>query len=45
MAIKKSVALSEAELLRFRTFLGEPPVLSSEDRAHFEELFRLMAAA
>jgi hypothetical protein len=45
MAMKKSVALSEAELLRFRTLMGEPPVLSSEDRAHFEELFRVTAAA
>jgi hypothetical protein len=45
MGMKKSISLSEAELLRFRTLLGEPPVLSSEDRAHFEELFRLTAAA
>jgi hypothetical protein len=45
MAMKKSVTLGEAELLRYRALMGEPPVLSSEDRAHFEELFRLTAAA
>ena len=45
MASKSVKPLSEAELLRFRTLLGEPPVLSSEDGGHFEELFRLTAAA
>jgi hypothetical protein len=45
MAMKKSVTLGEAEVLRYRALLGEPPVLGSEDRAHFEELFRLTAAA
>jgi hypothetical protein len=45
MAMKTSVTLSEAELLRFRALLGEPPVLSSEDRTHFEKLFLLTAAA
>jgi hypothetical protein len=45
MASKSVKPMSEAELLRFRTLMGEPPVLSSEDRPHFEELFRLTAAA
>ena len=37
--------MSEAELLRCRALMGKPPVLSSENPAHFEELFRLTAAA
>jgi hypothetical protein len=45
MASKSVTPMSEAELLRYRTLLGPPPVLSSEDRAHFEELFRSTAAA
>jgi hypothetical protein len=45
MASKSVKPMSEAELLRFRALLGEPPVLSSEDREHFEELFRSIAAA
>ena len=44
MAMKKSVALSEAELLRCRALMDKPPVLSSENPAQFEELFHLMAA-
>ena len=45
MTSKSVKPMSEAELLRFRTLMGEPPVLSSEDRAHFEKLFRVTAAA
>jgi hypothetical protein len=45
MASKSVKPMSEAELLRSRTLMGKPPVLSSEDHAHFEELFRLTAAA
>ena len=43
MEIKNNVALSEAELLRCLALLGPPPILSSEDRKDFEEIFRLVA--
>ena len=43
MAMKNNVALSEAELLRCLALLGPPPILSSEDRKDFEEIFRLVA--
>jgi hypothetical protein len=43
MAMTKSVALSEAELLRCLVLLGPPPILSSEIQKDFEEIFRLVA--
>jgi hypothetical protein len=43
MAMKNRVALSEAQLLRCLALLGPPPILSSEDRKDFEEIFRLVA--
>jgi hypothetical protein len=42
MAMKKNVALSEAELLRCLALLGSPPVLSSENPEHYKEIFRLV---
>ena len=44
MAMTKSVALSEAELLRCLALLGSPPVLSSENPEHYKEIYRLVAA-
>jgi hypothetical protein len=43
MAMKKSVALSEAELLRCLALLGPPPILSSEKKEDFDEILRLSA--
>ena len=44
MAMKETVALSEAEMLRYVRLLGSPPVLSTENPEHFKEIFLLVAA-
>jgi hypothetical protein len=44
MAMKKAVALSEAEMLRYVHLLGSLPVLSTENPEHFKKIFLLVAA-
>jgi hypothetical protein len=43
MTSRSIATLSEAELLRCLALLGLPPILSSENRKDFEDIFRLVA--